>query len=258
MNHKVNLLTGTVSILLLVSLVVAGCRQADVGQAASAEGAERKAEPATTNAVRAGTTSSEERGAVVRAGDGEVVAKSRRAEASAGNGGAKAGDAVARDGEARARNAAAGDGEARAGNVVAGEGRGGVGSGESSSSGRVILKVGGKPGTEFSGTCVMGGREEDLAGRVPGRFVYELAGRNLECEVREAEPSAEELEVSLGAGSLRRETMVRGQGDEVSFALTEQGTAFSTFSSGSGGSVNQQTKVTSSSSSSEASSSGTR
>ena len=51
------------------------------------------------------------------------------------------------------------------------------GAGDDSLPGRVTLKVGGEPGTEFSGTCVVGGKEEDFTGRVPGRFVYELGGQ---------------------------------------------------------------------------------
>src|SRR5919112_6540413 len=41
-------------------------------------------------------------------------------------------------------------------------------------SGEVRLKIEGSPGTEFSGTCVVGGKEEKkVSGRVPKRFTYE-------------------------------------------------------------------------------------
>ena len=248
MKRAANVPPVVVLVLLLVLVASAGCRQTDAVQAANVDETVREAEPAATNAVRTGTTSleepSEERGASARAGAGRAVAKSGGVEARAEDGKARAGDAVA------------GDGEARTGSIVAGEGRRGGKVGADSLPGRVTLKVGGEPGTEFSGTCVVGGKEEDFTGRVPARFVYELDERRLECEVRRAEPSGGTLEISLRADGGSRETMVRSKGDEVSFVLTEEGTVLSTYSSGSGGSVNQQTKVTSSSNSSEASSSG--
>ena len=147
---------------------------------------------------------------------------------------------------------------ARAGSVVAGEGekegRGG-GAGSGSSRGRVVLEVGGETGAEFSGACVLGGQEKELVGRVPGRFVYELDGRSLECEVRGAETSGGALEVFLRSDGGSRETRIRSRGGEVGFALTEDGTVLSTHSSDSGGSANQTSNVTSSSSSSVSSSS---
>lgn len=250
MKRTANVSPAVIFVLLIVLVASVGCRQTDTVRAADVDETVREAEPAATNAVRAGTTSleepSEERGASARAGAGRAVAKSGGVEARAGDGKARAGDAVA------------GDGEARADSVVAGEGRRGEKVGADSLPDRVVLKVGGETGAEFSGICVVGGEEKDLAGQVPGRFVYELDGRSLECEVRRAEPSGGALEISLRADGGSRETMVRSKGDEVSFALTEEGTVLSTYSSGSGGSVNQQTKVTSSSSSSEASSSGSR
>lgn len=238
MKRTANVSPAVIFVLLIVLVASVGCRQTDTVRAADVDETVREAEPAATNAVRAGTTSleepSEERGASARAGAGRAVAKSGGVEARAG------------------------DGKARAGDAVAGEGRRGGKVGADSLPDRVVLKVGGETGAEFSGICVVGGEEKDLAGQVPGRFVYELDGRSLECEVRRAEPSGGALEISLRADGSSRETMVRSKGDEVSFALTEEGTVLSTYSSGSGGSVNQQTKVTSSSSSSEASSSGSR
>ncbi len=239
MRLKANTLPVSVLVFLITLVVLAGCRQTDAMQAqvAGADRTEREMEPATTNATLAESNSSGERGVGAWAGDGRAVAKS---------GGA----------EDRAR-----DGKARAGDVVAGDGNEDGESGEAGSGslpGWVVLKVGGEPGTEFSGTCVVGGKEKDLSGQVPGRFVYELDGRSLECEVRGAKSSSNVLKISLSAGGQRQNTTVRGQGDEVSFALTKQGTAFSTYSSGSGGSVNQTSNVTSSSSSSVSSSSGSR
>lgn len=248
MKCKASVLLAIVFVFFLVAGI--GCRQAGVEQATAVDETEPKGTSTTTEAAGVESTSSGERGAEARAGAGEAVAKSGKAEASAGNG-----EAVAKSGEAEAN---AGSDEARAGNAVAGDGEVG-GSGNESLPGKVVLRVEGNPGTEFSGTCVAGGTEQEVAGRVPGRFVYELDGQELECEVRKVGSAAGELEISLDGGGLYRKTTIQGQGDEVSFALTEQGTAFSTFSSsGSNSSVSQETKITSSSSSSVSSSSNSR
>lgn len=250
MKTKFGTMLAIILVLFSALVIVAGCRQADVEQVASMDETERKNDPTTTGAVQDEGTASEKQGVVARAGDGKAVAKSGKAEASAGNG-----EVVAKSGEAEAN---AGSDEARAGNAVAGDGEVG-GSGNESLPGKVVLRVEGNPGTEFSGTCVAGGAEQEVAGRVPGRFVYELDGQELECEVRKVGSAAGELEISLDGGGLHRKTTIRGQGDEVSFALTEQGTAFSTFSSsGSNSAVSQETKITSSSSSSVSSSSNSR
>ena len=56
------------------------------------------------------------------------------------------------------------------------------------------LEVGGSPGTEFSGTCAVGGGEpEELGGRTPQSFTYDLRGKPLECEIS----SEGALEVTL-------------------------------------------------------------
>lgn len=232
MKCKASVLLAIIFVFFLVAGI--GCRQVGVEQATAVDETEPKGTSTTTEAAGVESTSSGERGAEARAGAGEAVAKSGKAEANAGSD------------------------EARAGNAVAGDGEVG-GSGNESLPGKVVLRVEGNPGTEFSGTCVAGGAEQEVAGRVPGRFVYELDGQELECEVRKVGSAAGELEISLDGGGLHRKTTIRGQGDEVSFALTEQGTAFSTFSSsGSNSSVSQETKITSSSSSSVSSSSNSR
>ncbi len=246
MKYRINILLTGIFVAGLLLVAGTGCGTAEIKQSAAANEAERKNIPGTRDSARGEATSSEKRGAVAQAGEGKAVANSGEAEASAGNGEARAGDAVA------------GNGKARAGNVVAGDGKGRE-SGNGSLPGKVILRIGGDLGAKFSGTCTVGGEEKDVTGRVPGRFAYDLDEQKLECEIRKVEPASSALDISVNAGGLRRETVVRGQGYEVSFSLTDQGTAFSTFSSSeSGGSVNQKMKITSSSSSSVSSSSESR
>ena len=68
-------------------------------------------------------------------------------------------------------------------------------------SGEVTLKIEGSPGTEFSGTCIIGGKEEKkLSGRVPKRFIYELDGQPLECEISKQSSNSGEMKVVFSAG----------------------------------------------------------
>jgi hypothetical protein len=68
-------------------------------------------------------------------------------------------------------------------------------------SGAVTLKIEGSPGTEFSGTCLIGGKEEKkISGRVPKRFIYELDGQRLECEISKQSSNSGEMKVEVSAG----------------------------------------------------------
>ena len=67
-------------------------------------------------------------------------------------------------------------------------------------SGMVTLKIEGSPGTEFSGTCIVGGEEKKVSGRVPKRFIYELDGQRLECEIRKQSSNSGEMKVEFSAG----------------------------------------------------------
>jgi hypothetical protein len=68
-------------------------------------------------------------------------------------------------------------------------------------SGKVTLKIEGSPGTEFSGTCIVGGKEEKrLSGSVPKRFTYEPDGQRLECEIRKQSSNSGEMKVEFSAG----------------------------------------------------------
>jgi hypothetical protein len=71
----------------------------------------------------------------------------------------------------------------------------------SAPSGEVTLKIEGSPGTEFSGTCIIGGKEEKkVNGRVPKRFIYELDGQRLECAIRKQSSNSGQMKVEFSAG----------------------------------------------------------
>ena len=70
----------------------------------------------------------------------------------------------------------------------------------SAPSGEVTLKIEGSPGTEFSGTCIIGGEEEKtVSGRVPKRFIYELDGQPLECEISKQSSNSGQMKVEFSA-----------------------------------------------------------
>jgi hypothetical protein len=64
----------------------------------------------------------------------------------------------------------------------------------------VALKIEGSPGTEFSGTCIVGGKEKKVSGRVPKRFIYAPDGQRLECEIRKQSSNSGEMKVEFSAG----------------------------------------------------------
>jgi hypothetical protein len=69
------------------------------------------------------------------------------------------------------------------------------------SSGEVTLKIEGSPGTEFSGTCIIGGKEErKFSGRVPKSFIYKLDGKRLECQIRKQSSNSAQMKVEFSAG----------------------------------------------------------
>ena len=105
-------------------------------------------------------------GVVVRAGNSAVVAR--------------AGEAVVRVGGFKAAK--------------------GEGTNATAPSREVTLKIEGSPGTEFSGTCIIGGKEEKkLSGRVPKRFIYELDGQRLECEISKQSSNSGQMKVVFSA-----------------------------------------------------------
>lgn len=77
----------------------------------------------------------------------------------------------------------------------------GDGTNATASSGEITLKIEGSPATEFSGTCIIGGEEEKkLSGRVPKRFIYELDGQRLECEISKQSSNSGQIKVEFSAG----------------------------------------------------------
>src|SRR5215203_4472053 len=77
----------------------------------------------------------------------------------------------------------------------------GEGADATAPSGEVTLKIEGSPGTEFSGTCIVGGKEEKkFSGRVPKRFIYEPDGRRLECEIRKQSSNSGQMKVEFSSG----------------------------------------------------------
>ena len=76
----------------------------------------------------------------------------------------------------------------------------GEGANATASSGEVTLKIEGSPATEFSGTCIIGGKEEKkVSGRVPKRFIYEPDGQRLECEISKQSSNSGEMKVEFSA-----------------------------------------------------------
>jgi hypothetical protein len=85
----------------------------------------------------------------------------------------------------------------------------------SAPSGEVTLKIEGSPGTEFSGTCIIGGEvEKKVSGRVPKRFNYELDGQRLECQIRKQ---------SSNSGQMKVEFSAKGQTNSVQQTSTQGG-----------------------------------
>ena len=77
----------------------------------------------------------------------------------------------------------------------------GEGADATASSGEVTLNIEGSPGTEFSGTCIVGGKgEREVSGSVPKRFIYELDGHPLECEIRKQSSNSGQMKVEFSAG----------------------------------------------------------
>jgi len=107
------------------------------------------------------------------------------------------------------------------------------------------LEIAGDRGTRFSGTCTVGDEEREIGGRVPERFVYELDGRKLECEIRKQGPGA--MNIFLDAGDANY--VQRADSGQVTARIAYSGQGFSSSiqSSTSSGSTNQ-TNVSQSSS----------
>ena len=167
-------------------------------------------------------------GAEQTTGEPESAQEERAIVARAGGAKARIGDAVV---------ARAGDSGARAGDRAVARAEGGETRindrekvrGRDRSQG-ITLRIGGTPGTKFSGTCSVGSEEKTLGGRVPARYVYESGAEDLECEIRKSGSGA--LEVVIAAGnnvrSVQRTSAPEGT---ITFAYSGSSISSSTFGS---------------------------
>ena len=172
----------------------------------------------------------------------------------------RAGDAVVSDTEVRAGNAVVDENGARIEGVPSADGaedraedEQAEEDGEGTPAGEAVLSMRGDEGVEFSGTCSVGGEEEEIEGQVPEEFTFKLDGDELECEI-ETEGDGM-LKMILVSGNDRMIQKVSGGGTtELTFSDNgvSSSTSSSTSVSGSGTSsvVNQSSSVVRSSSSS--------
>ncbi len=130
--------------------------------------------------------------------------------------------------------------------TVGEERTGGGGSGR-----EVTLSIEGDTGTGFSGTCSVGGEENELSGQVPESFGYDLEGQQLECEIRQEDTGS--LEILLTGPGDRIEQRINAPGGTINLVYSENGVSSSTSSSGSSSSVNQVVSNSSGGSSSSSS-----
>ncbi len=90
------------------------------------------------------------------------------------------------------------------------------------------LRIDGEPGTEFSGSCAVGGEKDDLSGRVPQQISYRFWGEEIECEVHQQSEGA--LEVVLESGDDRSEQRISSRGGTIEFAYSEDSISSTTTS----------------------------
>jgi hypothetical protein len=157
--------------------------------------------------------------------EGGVVA---RAEAGAE---ARAGDAVAKA-------------ESRAESHIEGSGNGGKVR-------EAALKIEGDPGTGFSGTCTIGDEQRKVSGQVPERFVFELDGQKLECEIHKQNTGA--MNIVLDAGGAENVQRINSRRATVRLVYSGEG-----YSSSIQSSIGSSGQIINSHSSSIVSSSSTR
>jgi hypothetical protein len=114
-------------------------------------------------------------------------------------------------------------------------------------SGQVTLKIEGSPGTEFSGTCIIGGKEEKkFSGRVPKRFIYEPDGQRLECEIRKQSATSGQMKVEFSAGGHTNSVQqISTQGGSLILRYESNGSTgvVSSSISGSGNQANSTSQV---------------
>ena len=106
-----------------------------------------------------------------------------------------------------------------------------------------ILEIKGDPGTEFSGSCTVGDEEKKISGQAPERFVYELGGQRLGCEIRKDSAGGNLQLVFTAGGNTRAVQQISGG----TINLTYDNGLISFSSSGSGGQVSSSSSNSSSS-----------
>ncbi len=113
-------------------------------------------------------------------------------------------------------------------------------SSEDEGSGEALtLEIEGRPETEFSGTCAVGGAEpEEIGGRTPQSFAYDLDGKPLECEIA----SEGDVEVTLTHGNTR--SVQRIGGGTLSLTYENGSISSSTSSSSASSQVNSSSGTT--------------
>ena len=67
-----------------------------------------------------------------------------------------------------------------------------------------MLRLEGRPKTTFSGLCSVGGDQDVLDGRVPKRFTFDPAGRELSCRIQKRDDGRGALKIILIAGNTTR------------------------------------------------------
>lgn len=119
--------------------------------------------------------------------------------------------------------------------------------GEDGAPEEVTLAIQGEPGTEFSGSCAVGGEKDELGGRVPQEISYRFAGDKLKCEIDQE--SAGALKVVMEAGDDRSVQRISSRDGKIKIAYSGDGFSSSTISTsgGTSSSSSSQTSVSSSS-----------
>jgi hypothetical protein len=201
--------TGGILLVLVaacVSVLVAACTGSQGGTGVPAASKAKGGEEASPRERVAGATpgvaaeGNPEDGVVARARAGDAVAGADLVRARAGN-------TTAKD-----------NGGKGADRIIGGEDR----------SRKFALKVGGDPGTGFSGTCAVGEAEKAIGDRVPERYVFEPGDARIECEIRKDGEGVLEVVV---AGEGVRSVQRTGPGEgTIKLVFSERGTSSSTSS----------------------------
>lgn len=214
--------------ILVTIVLAAGCAGQPEGDSGADNASDRSSSAESANGPTGENTAHPEKTAPEDASEAGSEKNQNRSGAAtedrAGGAGAQAGD-----GEAQAGAAAAGDGEARAGNIVAGDGNGGKAEARAegaSRTGKVRLRITSTRGAEFSGTCAVNGKKEDIGGQAPKRLVYRTDGGKLECGIQSRGSGT--LEVALIGGGFRAVQSINSSQSAVNLTYSSSGVSVTT------------------------------